>query len=70
MKKFKYEKYDYAFLYGLLSEEQRKEIQSILKSFIGLPNTEANRNAIECALNKWVKENNLYLKGKLTISYE
>jgi hypothetical protein len=68
MKKFKYEKYDYAFLYGLLTEEQRKEVQSILDKFIGCPNNETNRNAIEVALNMWMMENNINIKGKLEIS--
>ena len=68
MKKFKYEKYDYAFLYGLLTEEQRKEVQSILDKFIGCPNNEATRCAIEVALNMWMMENNISIKGKLEIS--
>jgi len=70
MKKFKYEKYDYAFLYGLLTEEQRKEIQGILDKFIGYPNNEATRCAIEAALNMWITENNINIKGKLEINYE
>ena len=68
MKKFKYEKYDYAFLYGLLTEEQRKEVQSILDKFIGCPNNEVTRCAIEVALNMWMIEKNI--KGKLEINYE
>ena len=41
MKKFKYEQYDYAFLYSLLAESQRESLQSVLSRFIGYPNTEA-----------------------------
>ena len=70
MKKFKYEKYDYAFLYGLLTEEQRKEVQSILDRFIGYPNNEATRYAIEDALNMWIMVNNINITGKLEINYE
>jgi LPS O-antigen subunit length determinant protein (WzzB/FepE family) len=75
MKKFKYEKYDYAFLYGLLTEEQRKEVQSILDRFIGYPNNEATRYAIEDALNAWIIENNIIenninIASKLAINYE
>lgn len=70
MKKFQYEKYDYAFLYGFLTEKQREEAESILNQFIGYPNNEATRNAVEFALNRWIYENNINIKGKLKIEYE
>ena len=70
MKKFKYEQYDYAFLYGLLTEEQRESLQSVLKRFIGCPNTEATRFATKMAVEDWIKRNNIKLKEDIEISFE
>jgi hypothetical protein len=70
MKKFKYEQYDYSFLYSLLTEEQRESLQSVLKRFIGCPNTEATRFATKMAVEDWIKRNNIKLKEDIEISFE
>ena len=70
MKKFVYEKYDYAFLYGLLTEAQEESLQKVLDKFIGYPNTEATRHAVEMAVELWLIENNISLTDKYKIEYE
>ena len=70
MKKFKYEQYDYAFLYGLLTESQRESLQSILNMFISLPNTEATRIATQMAVDDWIMKNNIQIKNKLEVEFE
>ena len=68
MKQFEYQKYDYSFLYGLLNEKQREEVQEILNQFVGRPNTEMTRTAVKMALDNWIKVNDI--KCKIEISYE
>jgi len=70
MKKFKYEQYDYAFLYGLLTESQRESLQSILNRFIGYPNTDATRIATQMAVDDWIMKNNIQIKNKLEVEFE
>lgn len=70
MKKYKYEKYDYAFIYGLLTEAQKKSLQAVLDQFIGYPNTESSRVAVEVAVKKWMFENNININDNLKIDYE
>lgn len=68
MKGYKYEKYDYCFLYGFLTKKQKEEIQSILDKYIGYPNTHITRNAVKNEIDMWLKINNI--KGKVEIYYE
>lgn len=70
MKKFKYERYDYAFLYSLLTESQRESLQSILSRFIGYPNTEETRFAAQMAIDDWIMKNNIQIKYKLKVEFE
>ena len=70
MKKFKYDKYDYSFFYGLLTESQRESLQNVLNRFIGRPNTEVTRLVIKMAVEDWIKRNNIKLKGNIEISFE
>lgn len=70
MKKFKYEQYDYAFLYSLLTESQRESLKSVLSRFIGCPNTEATRFATKMAVDDWIKRNNIKLKESIKITFE
>ena len=70
MKKFKYEQYDYAFLYSLLTESQRESLQSVLSRFIGYPNTEATIFATKMAVDDWIIRNNIKLKEGIEITFE
>ena len=70
MKKFKYEQYDYAFLYGLLTESQMESLQSVLSRFINYPNTEATRIAAQIAVDDWIIKNNIQIKHKLKVEFE
>lgn len=70
MKKYKYEKYDYAFIYGLLTEAQKKSLQAVLDQFIGYPNTESSRVAVKVAVKRWMFENNININDNLKIDYE
>ena len=70
MKKFKYEQYDYSFLYGLLTESQMESLQSVLSRFISLPNTEATRLAAQVAVDDWIMKNSIQIKHKLKVEFE
>ena len=72
MKQFEYQKYDYSFLFGLLNEKQREEVQEILNRFIGKPNTEQTRFELKTLLENWMIVNNIDVNGKfkLEINYE
>ena len=62
MKQFEYQKYDYSFLFGLLNEKQREEVQGILNRFIGRPNTEQTRFEFKTLLENWMIVNNIKCK--------
>lgn len=70
MKGFNYERYDYAFLYGRLTKKQEESIQRILDTFIGHPNNEMTRTAVKLAVDAWLKQNSVELKGNYIIEYE
>lgn len=70
MKKYEYERYDYAFLYGLLTDKQRESLQEVLNRFIGYPNNESTKNAVKMAVDAWLIENDINIKGKIKIEYE
>ncbi len=69
MKKFEYEQYDYAFLYGLLTKKQQESLQGVLNRFIGYPNTEATRREAKYAVEAWVRENNIKIDGELKLNF-
>ena len=69
MKNYKYEQYDYSFLYSLLTDKQKEEIQSILDKYIGYPNTQTTRRAVECEIDMWFKMNNINIEN-LKLKYE
>ena len=72
MKQFEYQKYDYSFLYGLLTKKQQEEVQGLLNRFIGKPNTEQTRFELKTLLENWMIVNNIDVNGKfkLEINYE
>ena len=69
MKKFKYEQYDYAFLYGMLSKKQQESLQMVLNRFIGCPNTEMTRYEAKYAVEAWLRENNIKIDGELKLDF-
>jgi len=70
MKKFEYERYDYSFLYGFLTEKQRESLQDVLNQYIGYPNNEATRCAVKMAVETWLIKNDINITDKLKIEYE
>ena len=70
MKKFEYKQYDYSFLYGILTENQRKSLQEVLNRFIGCPNTEMTRYEIKYAVEGWLRMNNIELTGHMKLELE
>lgn len=70
MKKFEYEQYDYSFLYGILTEKQRKSLQEVLNGFIGCPNTEMTRYELKHAVDEWLRMNNIKLTEHIEIELE
>lgn len=69
MKDYKYEKYDYSFLYGLLTEKQKEGLQAVLDKFIGYPINKETKQAVEWAVEEWIF-NNTNIKGNIKIDYE
>ncbi len=69
MKKFKYEQYDYAFLYGMLTEKQKESLNEVLERFIGYPNTESTRFAAKMAIEDWIRRNDIKIDGELKLNF-